>query len=109
MTTLIHGGIVERPAMRRWGTRLAHFGITGWLGLAVIAFWAAAAVFGPALLSQSGDAPLSCTISMYGASSWSITAARVMRIICATMTQVSVSTGIAKARSSCPSDSMLLR
>ena len=55
MTTLIHGGIVERPAMRRWGTRLAHFGITGWLGLAVIAFWAAAAAFGPALLSQRGD------------------------------------------------------
>ena len=32
-----------------------------------------------------------------------------MRIICATMTKVSVITGIAKARSSCPSDSMLLR
>ena len=28
---------------------------TGWLGLAVIAFWAAAAIFGPALLSQRGD------------------------------------------------------
>ena len=38
--------------MRRWRARLAHFGVTGWLGLAVIAFWAAAAVFGPALLSQ---------------------------------------------------------
>ena len=31
-----------------------------------------------------------------------------MRIICATITQVSVSTGMAKARSNCPSDSMSL-
>ena len=36
--------------------RLAQFGVTGWLGLAVIAFWAGAAIFGPALLSQRGDA-----------------------------------------------------
>jgi peptide/nickel transport system permease protein len=35
---------------------LAYFGVTGWLGLAVIAFWAGAAIFGPTLLSQSGDA-----------------------------------------------------
>ena len=25
MTTLIHGGSVERPALRRWRTRLAHY------------------------------------------------------------------------------------
>lgn len=56
MTTLTHSGSVGRPAMRRWLARLAHFGVTGWLGLAVIAFWSAAAIFGPALLSQSGDA-----------------------------------------------------
>ena len=56
MTTLIHGGSVEPAARRRWRTRLAHFGFTGWLGLAVIVFWAAASVFGPALLSQRGDA-----------------------------------------------------
>ena len=52
MTTLIHGGIVERPAMRRWGTRLAHFGITGWLGLAVLAFWIAVALYAPFLSDQ---------------------------------------------------------
>ena len=52
MTTLTHSDSVGRPAMRRWLARLAHFGVTGWLGLAVIAFWAAAAIFGPALLSQ---------------------------------------------------------
>ena len=70
MTTLIHGGIVERPAMRRWGTRLAHFGITGWLGLAVIAFWAAAAAFGPALLSQSGDAGGADVFAPISAAHW---------------------------------------
>jgi hypothetical protein len=46
---------------------------------------------------RSGDAPFSRTISMYGASSWSITAARLMRIIWATITQQSVNTGIANA------------
>jgi peptide/nickel transport system permease protein len=55
MSTLIHSGSFERPALRRLRARLAHFGMTGWLGLAVIAFWAAAAAFGPALLSQRGD------------------------------------------------------
>ena len=70
MTTLIHGGIVERPAMRRWRTRLAHFGITGWLGLAVIAFWAAAAIFGPALLSQSGDAGGADVFAPISAAHW---------------------------------------
>src|SRR3954467_12471428 len=67
--------------------------------------------FGSACAStvRSGEAPFNWTISMYGASSWSITAARVMRIICATMTQVSVITGMAKARSNWPNDSMLLR
>jgi peptide/nickel transport system permease protein len=55
MSTLTHSGSFERSAMRRSLARLAHFGVTGWLGLAVIAFWAAAAAFGPALLSQRGD------------------------------------------------------
>jgi peptide/nickel transport system permease protein len=55
MTTAIHSGGPSRPALRRWLERLAHFGLTGWLGLTVIAFWAAAATFGPAMLSQAGD------------------------------------------------------
>lgn len=55
MTTAIHSGSFGRPALRRWRSTLAQFGPTGWLGLAVIAFWAGAATFGPALLSQSGD------------------------------------------------------
>lgn len=55
MSTAIHSASYNRPALRRWLDRLAHFGVTGWLGLAVIAFWAAAAIFGPAMLSQAGD------------------------------------------------------
>src|ERR1043165_8047408 len=55
MSTAIHSGSFGRPAMRRWRARLAHFGVPGRIGLAVIAFWAAAAIFGPALLSQRGD------------------------------------------------------
>jgi peptide/nickel transport system permease protein len=55
MSTAIHPGSYKRPALRRWRELLVHFGVTGWLGLAVIAFWAAAAIFGPAMLSQAGD------------------------------------------------------
>lgn len=55
MSTAIHTASLKRTPLHRWCDRLAHFGVTGWLGLAVIAFWAAAAIFGPALLSQKGD------------------------------------------------------
>lgn len=55
MSTAIHNGRVNRQAWRRWRDRLAHFGVTGWLGLAVLAFWAMAAIFGPGMLSQRGD------------------------------------------------------
>jgi peptide/nickel transport system permease protein len=55
MSTAIHSGSFNRPVWRRWRDRLAHFGVTGWLGLAVVGFWAAAAIFGPAMLSQAGD------------------------------------------------------
>lgn len=55
MSTAIHSGSVNRSALRRWRDRLARFGVTGWVGLAVIAFWVAAAIFGPAMLSQAGD------------------------------------------------------
>ena len=44
MSTAIHAGSFDRSLLRRWRDRLAHFGPTGWLGLAVIAFWAAADV-----------------------------------------------------------------
>ena len=55
MTTAIESGSFKHPARRQWRDRLAHFGMTGWLALVVIAFWAVAAIFGPAMLSQRGD------------------------------------------------------
>jgi len=55
MSTAIESGSFKHPARRQWRDRLAHFGMTGWLALVVIAFWAAAAIFGPAMLSQRGD------------------------------------------------------
>lgn len=54
MSTAIHSGSFQRTAWRGWRDRLAHFGVTGWLGLIVIAFWAGAAILGPSLLSQNG-------------------------------------------------------
>ena len=45
--------------------------------------------------TRAGRAPLSTAISTYEAESWSITAARVMRAICAMTTKHSVITGIA--------------
>jgi peptide/nickel transport system permease protein len=39
-----------------WRTRFAEFGPSGWLGLALVLFWALAALFGPALLSRTGAA-----------------------------------------------------
>ena len=55
MSPATQSGNLNRQLGRPWRDRLAHFGVTGWLGLAVIAFWAVASVFGPSLLSQSGD------------------------------------------------------
>jgi peptide/nickel transport system permease protein len=37
-----------------WRALLARFGPSGWLGLAIVLFWALAAIVGPALLSRSG-------------------------------------------------------
>jgi peptide/nickel transport system permease protein len=39
-----------------WLARLAHFGVSGWIGLGVVAFWALAAIVGPSLLSRTGAA-----------------------------------------------------
>ena len=70
MSTAIHSGSFNRSAMRRWRDRLAHFGVTGWLGLSVIAFWAVAAMFGPAMLSQRGDLGGGEVFAPMGAAHW---------------------------------------
>ncbi len=55
MSTATHTSPLQRSTLGRWRDSLRRFGPTGWLGLAVIAFWAGAAAFGPALLSGSSD------------------------------------------------------
>ncbi|HUG23645.1 ABC transporter permease [Piscinibacter sp.] len=45
-----------RSSAHPWRARLAQFGPSGWLGLAIVVFWALAALFGPSLLSRTGAA-----------------------------------------------------
>ncbi len=56
MSNITHAVRPNWPALRRWLQWLGQFGATGWLGLAIIAFWVGAAIFGPSLLSSSGSA-----------------------------------------------------
>jgi peptide/nickel transport system permease protein len=70
MSIAIRTGHLDRPLLVRWRGRLAHFGPTGWLGLAVIVFWAGAAIFGPALLSQRGDAGGGAVFAPMSAAHW---------------------------------------
>lgn len=70
MSTAAPSGNVRRSAWQGWRTRLAHFGVTGWLGLAIVVFWAGAAIFGPGLLSRSGDAGGGEVFAPMGAAHW---------------------------------------
>jgi peptide/nickel transport system permease protein len=56
MSNAMQGADPERSGRRSRFTQLAHFGLTGWIGLVIVLFWAAAAFFGPSLLSQTGAA-----------------------------------------------------
>ena len=51
-------------------TRLAHFGVSGWLGLTIVAFWALAAIFGPVLLSRTGAAGGGAVFAPISAAHW---------------------------------------
>jgi peptide/nickel transport system permease protein len=62
-------GLAHRAAAP-WRTRLAYFGITGWIGLAIVAFWALAALFGPALLSRTGAAGGGAVFAPISAAHW---------------------------------------
>jgi peptide/nickel transport system permease protein len=53
-----------------WSARFFQFGPSGWLGLAVIAFWALAAIFGPALLSRTGAAGGGAVFAPISAAHW---------------------------------------
>ena len=52
MSSIHELGRFVRTSRSSWLSRLSHFGVSGWIGLAIIAFWALAAIFGPALLSR---------------------------------------------------------
>src|SRR5205814_71738 len=70
MSTVIHSGSLARAGARPWRARLAHFGVSGWLGLAVLVFWALAAALGPALLSRSGAAGGGAVFAPVSADHW---------------------------------------
>ncbi len=70
MSNSTHGAQADWPAMRRLRQRLAHFGLTGWLGLAIVFFWAVAAIFGPSLLSSSGATAGGQVFSPISAAHW---------------------------------------
>jgi peptide/nickel transport system permease protein len=55
ITTTTASGFFASSA-HPWRVRFAQFGPSGWLGLAIVLFWALAALFGPALLSRTGAA-----------------------------------------------------
>ena len=59
-----------RTSRSPWLTRLSHFGVSGWIGLAIVAFWALSAIFGPALLSRTGAAGGGAVFAPISAAHW---------------------------------------
>jgi peptide/nickel transport system permease protein len=54
----------------RFSRRLRAFRASGWIGLAIVAFWALAAAFGPALLSRTGAAGGDAVFAPISAAHW---------------------------------------
>jgi peptide/nickel transport system permease protein len=54
MTAVATPDTASRPARAARRGWLGHFGASGLIGLAIIGFWALAAIFGPAFLSRTG-------------------------------------------------------
>jgi peptide/nickel transport system permease protein len=54
----------------RWHTRLTHFGVSGLIGLLIVAFWVLAALFGPALLSRTGATGGGAVFAPISAAHW---------------------------------------
>jgi peptide/nickel transport system permease protein len=70
MAILITPGGTVHGTRSPWRLRLSHFGLTGWLGLAVVAFWVLAAAVGPALLSRTGAAGGGAVFASISAAHW---------------------------------------
>jgi peptide/nickel transport system permease protein len=58
------------PAAGALRSRLAHFGPSGLLGLAIVAFWVLAAIFGPALLTRTGAMGGGAVFAPISAANW---------------------------------------
>jgi peptide/nickel transport system permease protein len=70
MASLTTSAGFVRSAAAPWRMRLASFGPSGWIGLAIVAFWALAAAFGPALLSRPGAAGGAAVFAPINAAHW---------------------------------------
>ena len=70
MASILTSASFARSMRSAWRIRLAHFGASGWVGLAIVAFWALAAMFGPALLSRSGAAGGGAVFAPISAAHW---------------------------------------
>jgi peptide/nickel transport system permease protein len=70
MATITTSASFARTARSPWRLRLAHFGVSGWVGLVIVAFWAFAAIFGPALLSRTGAAGGGAVVAPISAAHW---------------------------------------
>jgi peptide/nickel transport system permease protein len=70
MASITTSASFARSARSAWRIRLAHFGASGWVGLAIVAFWALAAILGPALLSRTGAAGGGAVFAPISAAHW---------------------------------------
>ena len=70
MSSITTSAAFVRTTRSSWLTRLSHFGVSGWIGLAIVAFWALAAIFGPALLSRTGAAGGGAVFAPISAAHW---------------------------------------
>jgi peptide/nickel transport system permease protein len=70
MASITTSASFARPTRSPWRVRLAHFGVSGWVGLAIVAFWALAAMFGPAMLSRTGAAGGGAVFAPISAAHW---------------------------------------
>ena len=70
MSSITTSAAFARTPRYSWLRRLSHFGVSGWIGLAIVAFWALAAIFGPALLSRTGAAGGGAVFAPISAAHW---------------------------------------
>ena len=70
MSSITTSAAFIRTPRSSWLTRLSHFGVSGWIGLAIVSFWALAAIFGPALLSRTGAAGGGAVFAPISAAHW---------------------------------------